>query len=140
MAQNSKLSEYQTKLVSGIILDKNRVLLGLRRNTQYFSGSWSLPVGHVENGELLPVALKRELNEELGIKVIQEEVFCIKTDRENSIFHQVFIINEFRGRINNLEPQYCKEVRWCELEELPEPLTPITREILLDFNRKLATC
>ena len=139
MKQDPRLSEYQIKLVSGIILDKNRVLLGLRRNTQHFSDFWSLPVGHVENSESLLVALKRELSEELGIEVIQEESFCIKTDTKNSIYHQVFIVNDFHGQVNNLEPQYCEELRWFVLEDLPEPLTPITREILLDLNRKLTT-
>jgi len=137
MAQNPKMSEYQTKLVSGIILDKNRVLLGLRKNTQHFPNFWSLPVGHVENSESPREALKRELNEELGIKVIQEDVFCVKTDKKNSIYHQVFIINDYHGQVKNLEPDYCEELCWSQLNDLPEPLTPITEEILVDLNSKL---
>jgi len=139
MAPISKLNDYHTILVSGIILNKNRVLLGLRKNTQYFSDFWSLPVGHVETNESLLVALERELSEELGIELIQKEVFCVKTDEKNSVYHQVFIINDFHGQINNQEPQYCEELRWCELENLPEPLTPISREILSELKKKLNT-
>lgn len=123
--------------MSAILRDKDRVLLGLRGDTQQFSGFWSLPVGHVEIGESDLKAIKRELGEELGIKNITATPYMIKTDLAESIYHQVFIVDDFDGKIVNLEPQLCKALEWFKLNNLPDNTTLITKQILSELKSDL---
>src|SRR4030042_5377573 len=54
----------QTKSAGGIVLnDKGEVLV-----VNQWSRSWSLPKGHINDGEDMVVAAKREIYEESGIK------------------------------------------------------------------------
>ena len=111
----------------------SKVLLGLRKNTCDFSGYWSLPVGHVEPGESLLDAIKRELFEELAIEGVKAHPICVKTDESKSIYHQVFNIESWKGEATNLEPDLCSELKWFSLDELPQNLTPISKEILAEL-------
>jgi 8-oxo-dGTP diphosphatase len=54
--------------VGGIIFHEDTVLL-VKRNREPAMGQWSLPGGAVELGERLEEALKREIREEVSIKI-----------------------------------------------------------------------
>ena len=54
--------------VGGIIFHEDTVLL-VKRNREPAMGQWSLPGGAVELGESLEEALKREIHEEVSIKI-----------------------------------------------------------------------
>ena len=125
--------DYKIRIVSGILIQDDKVLLGLRRNTKYFAGYWSLPVGHVEDGESFQQTLKREFAEELAIEVIKATFFCVKIDKDSSIYHQVLVVEDYLGEIINQEPNLCVELKWFELNNLPEKITPVTKEILIEL-------
>lgn len=55
------------------VIDRDRVGL-LLVNRQIAEHGWALPGGFVENGENIGAAALRELNEETGIKIIQENL------------------------------------------------------------------
>lgn len=55
-----------------ILLKDNKILL-VKRNIEPFKGNWEIPGGFLNIGESLDEALKREMNEELGIKIIKSE-------------------------------------------------------------------
>ena len=122
--------EYKTRLVSGILLEDSQVLLAYRINTDVYANYWSLPVGHVEAGESDRQAIERELKEELGIKVVRAIPFLQLNDKEKSIFHQVYLIEDWQGDAKNNEAEFCNEIRWCPINNLPNPITPITNIIL----------
>jgi len=127
--------EYKLRIVSGILIQDDKVLLGLRRKTEYFAGYWSLPVGHVEDEEPFQQTLKREFAEELGLEVIKATFFCVKIDEDLSIYHQIFIVEDYNGDAVNLEPDLCSELSYFGLDNLPKKLTPITKEILTDLQQ-----
>ncbi|NUN11703.1 NUDIX domain-containing protein [Candidatus Micrarchaeota archaeon] len=57
-------------VVVAVIISDNRVLVEKRRDDDEHSpGQYRFPSGHVEEGEHLEHALKREVLEELGVKV-----------------------------------------------------------------------
>jgi 8-oxo-dGTP diphosphatase len=123
-----------TNLVSGILIKKEQILLGLRKNTKHFPGYWSLPVGHIELGESSLQAIKRELSEEIGVEVTKATPFSIKTDESESIYHQVFQIKSWNGKVVNREHNLCSELKWFSFNELPDNLTPVSKEIINDFK------
>ncbi len=52
-----------------IIRSDGRVLVAQRQPGDTHGGLWEFPGGTREAGETLPVALRRELQEELGIEI-----------------------------------------------------------------------
>ena len=60
------------KIVVGAIISKgDRVLVLRRREDDFLGGLDELPSGHVEDGESVPDALRREVKEETGLEVIR---------------------------------------------------------------------
>jgi len=63
-----------TEVAAGILLDaEGRYLLGQRPEGKPYAGYWEVPGGKIENGESVFEALKRELQEELGIDIESSE-------------------------------------------------------------------
>lgn len=56
-------------VVSAVIVRDGRILLTQRRANQDFPFTWESPGGAVEDGEHHHVALRRELDEELGLPI-----------------------------------------------------------------------
>jgi mutator protein MutT len=54
-------------VVAALIEQDGRILICQRRTGDHFAHLWEFPGGKVESGETLPVALHRELLEELGV-------------------------------------------------------------------------
>ena len=55
--------------VGGVVIEEGKVLL-VRRGSEPMQGEWSLPGGLVELGEELTQALRREIEEETGLRVV----------------------------------------------------------------------
>ncbi len=80
---------------------------------------WEFPGGKIEEGEQPRSALRRELEEELGIDaVIGDEVARIQHQYPsgNSVELRFFTVREYRGGIEN---RIFRDVRWVEPAELP---------------------
>ena len=57
-----------------ILKKSHKLLLSLRENTGYQDGNWSLVSGHVDAGEPAIDGMIREANEEVGIKLLPENL------------------------------------------------------------------
>ena len=70
----NELNRPITEVAAGILLDaQGRYLLGQRPEGKPYAGYWEVPGGKIENGESVFAALKRELQEELGIDIESSE-------------------------------------------------------------------
>ncbi len=56
------------KVVAGIIVQNNKVLIARRAPHKSLPGKWEFPGGKIEIGETPEAALERELFEEFGVK------------------------------------------------------------------------
>ena len=108
-------------LPSGIILDPltSRVLVAQRNTQDIHYGKWEFPGGKIHPGEAVETALKRELNEELGIRVLSSEPFeTIQFDyADRSVVLNFCLVTEYSGRATGLESQ---TISWVRLSELPQ--------------------
>jgi 8-oxo-dGTP diphosphatase len=84
----------------GVIIDTDRqILISKRPDNVHQGGKWEFPGGKVENGESVTDALRRELFEELDIKVIDCEPLCqISHDYgDKSVLLDTYVITKFSG-------------------------------------------
>lgn len=111
------------------------VFLAKRPDDKHQGGLWEFPGGKVEVGESSQAALIRELEEEVGIRVLHShpliQVPYHYTDK--SVFLDVFRVTAFSGQPWGKEGQ---EVRWVAVSELdtysfPAANQPILNAVLL---------
>jgi 8-oxo-dGTP diphosphatase len=100
-----------------------RFLLARRLPGVHLGGLWEFPGGRVEGGETPAAALERELDEELGVRVIVGAPLTFAFHRDDSrdvvlLFYEAQVI---AGEPHGLQGQ---EVAWFAPSELARLRTP----------------
>ena len=105
-------------VVAGILFDHDKsILLAQRSAEKSFPLQWEFPGGKIEEGENSKEALKRELFEELNIKIDKIKLFD-SVVHEYELFRaniEFFLINEWSGKLINKEGQ---NLHWKKLNDL----------------------
>ena len=119
----------QVLVAVGIILRHNQTFVTLRSDDKHQGGKWEFPGGKVEAGETLLTALRRELNEEVGITVNQSKpLMTIEHDYgDKKVCLEVQIVEDFDGEPFGREHQRGKwlEVTALNISEFPAANKPI---------------
>jgi 8-oxo-dGTP diphosphatase len=102
-------------------------------------GLWEFPGGSVEFGETLAQALRREMLEEYGIEISVGELVDV-VDHILTHEHQHWISPTYICRIESgapsiKEPEKCTDIRWFDVNRVPNELTQITRKNLEHYLR-----
>ena len=115
----------------------NQILLLRRYNTGFEDGNYSVPAGHLDGGETVRMAAIREALEEIGVSIdLVDIAFATvmhrKSDEERVDF---FVhIKEWDGEPFNAEPEKCDQLRWCDLDALPENTIPYVRSAIRNYR------
>ena len=107
------------RVVAALIWKNGSVLICQRTRHQVMPLKWEFPGGKIEEGEQPRDALRRELDEELGIQaVIGNEVARIVHTYPNgsAIELRFFDVHEFAGELEN---KIFRDIRWVLPTELP---------------------
>jgi 8-oxo-dGTP diphosphatase len=106
-------------VVAALILRGEQVLICQRRPDQPMALKWEFPGGKMEAGETAQEALKRELDEELGI----DATIGDRVTRTRHMYRsggavdlQFFAVREYSRELTN---RIFNEMRWCRLGDLP---------------------
>lgn len=122
--------------VSAVVVDDDRLLL-VRRGRGRAQGTWALPGGRVEAGELLVEAVVRELATETGVEGVCGPLVGIVELVEGDGPHQVVLAHEVT-LLESAEPvagDDAAEARWVDLGEVVElALAPGLAEFLHDHE------
>jgi len=116
---NQNGSPVMKQVVAALILKDGKVLVCQRTRHQSMPLKWEFPGGKIEDGEQPRDALRRELEEELGIDAqIGEEVARIRHDYKNggAVELRFYVVNEYAGEMEN---RIFRDVRWAKRSELP---------------------
>jgi 8-oxo-dGTP pyrophosphatase MutT (NUDIX family) len=112
------------------------VLLQLRQNTGYMDDHWAAAAaGHVERGETAYDAAHREAGEELGVADLDLSfVTSMQRTRGGEPIDEridfFFTARSWTGEPRIVEPDKAAELRWCQLDELPDPVVPHELSVL----------
>jgi 8-oxo-dGTP diphosphatase len=107
------------QVVAALIIVDNKILICQRTEEQTLPFKWEFPGGKVEPGENLKDALRRELEEELGIDaVIGHKVAAIQHTYANGYALELYFyrVDHFEREIQNL---IFRDVRWVDRKDLP---------------------
>ena len=107
------------RVVAALILKDGKFLVCQRTRHQTMPMKWEFPGGKIEEGEQPRDALRRELDEELGIDAtIGDEVLRIRHEYPNrsSVELRFFVVREYQNEIEN---KIFNDLRWAERSELP---------------------
>jgi 8-oxo-dGTP diphosphatase len=120
--------------VDTIITQDDRVAL-IKRKYEPFEGMWCIPGGHVEQGEQVQDAAKREAREELGIAVEIDDLLGIYDDPGRDPRGPVISLT-YICSTDDTEPDPATDAaaaQWFPLDDLPANLGFDHAEILDDF-------
>ena len=111
----------------GLVLDSEHRAALIGRTNSHGNLTWSLPKGHLEEGESLEAAAIREVNEETGIagRVVAplgviDFYFTAEGQRIHKTVHHYLLLAE-GGELNSDDVEV-DEVAWVPLAELPDRL------------------
>lgn len=122
-------------------IKNTQVLLILRANTGYMDGYWSLPAGHIEDGEQASIALCRETREEIGITLLPDQVqpSHIMHRKQNDIRISTFWTPtiEILDTPVNCEADRCDKISWFDLSSLTPHTVPYIQHAIGHVQNKV---
>jgi 8-oxo-dGTP diphosphatase len=107
------------RVVAGLIMLDGKLLVCQRTRHQTMPLKWEFPGGKIEEGEQPRDALRRELDEELGIQAtIGDELARIQHEYPNGgmVELRFYIIRDYNGELEN---RIFKDIQWAEPKDLP---------------------
>lgn len=112
---------------------ENRILLIRRLNTGFADGQYSVPAGHLDGDETVIAAAAREAKEEVGVQLAADCIhFSQVMHRRDGDERVDFFVNvsEWMGEPVNAEPEKCDDMRWADMNDLPENTIPYIKRAL----------
>ena len=106
----------QIEVVAAII-QRDGAYFASQRGYGEFEGMWEFPGGKIEPGESHEVALKREIQEELGVDIVIEKFVCT-TNYDYPSFHLTMHCYLCGIIEDDIELREHKSACWLRSEEL----------------------
>ena len=129
---------FQSCGASVIIYKDRKILLQQRSDNK----CWGYHGGHVELGEIVEEAARRELLEETGLTALSLELFGVFSGpelhyvypdgNEIHIIDVVYLCNNFSGTLKHQESEVL-ELKWFAIAKIPENLSPPIKPALQKF-------
>ena len=120
--------------VVAAILHRDGAYFATQRGYGEFEGMWEFPGGKIEPGESRDIALKREIQEELGVDIAIENLLCT-TEYDYPSFHLTMHCYLCSIASGEIELREHKSARWLRPEELGiVELLPADKDVISRLN------
>ncbi len=134
-ARSRPIAKRAAKQVAAALIVRNRrILICQRTKHQPMPLKWEFPGGKIERGEQPIDALRRELEEELGIDAtVGDEVVRIRHTYKHggAVELRFFLVRDFAGELEN---RIFRDIQWVKRTELPKfDFLDADRELVKDI-------
>ena len=130
-----------------MILNNGKILLGQRHfdpnkadSELHGEGTWTMPGGKLEFGESLETGAVREVLEETGLVITEQDlkIIAVNNDmRKDAHFITIgFLYEKTVGKAEVMEPNEITCWEWFTLDNLPKPLFFPTENIIRNYRQK----
>ncbi|MEX1059196.1 MAG: NUDIX domain-containing protein [Candidatus Saccharimonadales bacterium] len=110
----------------GVFIFKDKKFLMILRRGAHGKGTWSVPGGWMEFGESFKDTAKREVIEEVGLKIKNIRFGAVTNNvfpKEKIHSITIWLLTDYAGGEEQiLEPNRIKELAWADFDSLPQPL------------------
>ena len=113
--------QYPEPTVGALIFDPEGKLLLVK--THKWKGKYTIPGGHVELGERLVDALRREIFEETGLELIESKFICFQEFIYDASFYEKrhFVFFDFACQVKTSEVRLNNEAQefvWVDVKDV----------------------
>lgn len=122
-----------------LLLRNGKILLQRRFNTGFEDGKFSVIAGHINGGETFREAMVREAREEAGIELSVEDLEVVHLLHRKVPVEKIdtFITTKkWIGEPRITEPNKADDLRWFDLQTLPENMVDYVRVVLQRIQQK----
>ena len=120
------------------IFNSNGQVLFGKRKSKHGTGTWAMPGGHLEYGETPAQCATRELMEETGINIPENEFQFISITNDSFPEKHDITIHVRADNIDAIpkviEPDKCETWQWFDIDKIPEPLFLPAFNLLKDIK------
>ena len=142
MGINYKMGEqvFPEPVVGALIFNKENKLFLMKSHK--FCNMYIVPGGHIELGETMEEALKREINEETGMDIYDLEFISFQEFIYDNVFWKKrhFIMLDFSCKTDSEEVKLndeAQEYLWVSLKDaLMLKIEPYTKKLIQDYITK----
>ena len=122
------------------IINENGQLLLQKRNKEPEKGYWSIPGGKLEWMETFEDAVKREVKEECDVEIRVGKLLgicdhIVKNDNQHWVSPS-FLCTITKGIPKIMEPTKHTDMKWFDLDRLPENLTITTQDAINAYRKQ----
>lgn len=121
-----------------ILSSGDKILLQKRSGTGFADGMWDFSAsGHVEENEPMSKTVIREVKEELGVDVKDMRFIGLMHNLGEdgvSRYLGVFKVDGYVGEPQICEPDKCSELKWFDVNDLPENMIDSRKAALAKTN------
>lgn len=100
-------------------------------------GWFSLPAGHIEDGESLTAGTIREIREETGVILKEKDIELVHVMHRKSNDIRMdffFLVKKYVGKPRNTEPEKCSVMEWFSIDDLPKNTIPYIKKAIECFR------
>ena len=92
--------------------------------------------GHLEKGETLSMAVIREAKEEIDIEIKEEDLEFLQLihPHNEGYINVFFTTKKYQGSPKIKEKDKCEDLRWFNVNELPENIMPRKKNVLKNLE------
>lgn len=122
--------------------NEDEILMIKRGNTGWMDGSYSIPAGAIDGNEDIENAVCREVLEEAGVKIKPLDLRMVHVmhcfTEGNEWIGLFYMTNEWNGEPKLMEPHKHSEMKWVDVEKLPENTIPYVKQAVHNYLKNIA--